>query len=189
MNKAAQATGHSLLALMEADSARFRQQAAECPADLGLWTKLYTVSQIMLSAMQQSRVSSALEEICSNLLGCEQLAIIDISRRTGRIQFLKSQQLSSEKLMAVAEQGPVLESQIQRGTLQVISDKRDEESGKFSQLGITALVPLWLDDESSGCLLLFSLLPQRSGYDIEDREVLRLLATHAGPCLRSEKRG
>jgi hypothetical protein len=174
---------------MEANSTRFRQQAVECPTDLSLWTKLYTVTQVMLSAMQQGRVSSALEEICANLLGCEQLAIIDISRPTAEVQFLKSQQLSSEMRTAVAEQGRLLESQIQRGTLQVISDKRDEESGKLSQLGITALVPLWLDEVSSGCMLLFSLLPQRSGYDLEDREVLGLLATHAGPCLRSERRG
>lgn len=174
---------------MQADSARFRQQAVECPTDLSLWTKLYTVSEIMLSAMRQGRVPSALEEICSNLLGCEQLAIIDIKSATGRVQFLTSQQLSPAMRTAVAEQGHFLESQIQRGILQVIPDKSDEESGKLSDLRITALVPLWLDQESSGCLLLFTLLPQRSGYDIEDREILRLLATHAGPCLRSERRG
>src|SRR5215475_6102408 len=110
---------------MEADSARFRQQAVECPTDLSLWTKLYTVSQIMLSAMHQNRVPSALEEICSNLLGCEQLAIIDISRATGQVQFLKGEQLSSEMRKAVAEHGRLLESQIRRGTLQVTSDKND----------------------------------------------------------------
>jgi len=174
---------------MEADSSRFRQQALECPADLSLWTKLYTVSQIMLSAMHQDRVLTALEEICSNLLGCEQLAIIDISRPTGRVQFLKSQQLSTEMRMAVAAQGRLLESQIQPGKLQVTSDKSHEESVKLSQLRITALVPLWLDEQSSGAMLLFDLLPQRSGYDTEEREILRLLSTHAGPCLRSNGRG
>jgi hypothetical protein len=189
LNKAAQATSHSLAAQMQADSARFRQEALEYPADLSLWTKLYTVSQIMLSAVQQERVPSALEEICSNLLGCEQLAIVEISRATGKVHFVQSQHLSPEMRMTVAEQGRLLESHIQREALQVISDKSDEASVKLSQLRITALVPLWLDEESSGAILLFELLPQRSGYDIEDREVLRLLSTHAGRCLRSKTRG
>lgn len=174
---------------MEADSARFRRQAVERPDDLSLWTKLFTVSQIMLSAIREDNVLSALEEICSNLLGCEQLAIVEISHDTGLVHFRKTQQLSSEMRIALTDQGRFLESQIQQGEIQYRSDENDDNPARLSQLWINALVPLWLDRESSGALLLFELLPQRSGFDTEDREVLRLLSANAGPCLRSKMRG
>lgn len=189
LTKPIQSNCTALLAGMEADTARFRRQAVECPENLSLWTKLFTVSQIMLSAIREDKVPSALEEICSNLLGCEQLAIVEISHGTGLVHFRKAQQLSSEVRMALADYGRFLESQIQQGEIQYISDENDDKAAKLSQLRINALVPLWLDRESSGALLLFELLPQRSGFDTEDREVLRLLSTNAGPCLRSKMRG
>jgi len=189
LNKPLQSNCTALLAGMEADSARFSRQAVESPDDLSLWTKLFTVSQIMLSAIREDKVPSALEEICSNLLGCERLAIVEISHGTGLVQFRRAPQVSSEMRLALADQGRFLESQIQPGDIRYISDEIDDNAAKLSQLRIHALVPLWLDRESSGALLLFELLPQRSGFDTEDREVLRLLSTNAGPCLRSKLRG
>jgi len=174
---------------MEADSARFRRQAVECPEDLSLWTKLYTVSQIMLAAMQEDRVGPALAEICSNLLGCEQFAIVEISEPAGRVKFLQAQDLSSELCVAVVSQAELLQSQIRCGTPQIPSDRTDQDAANLSELEVSALVPLWSEEESSGAILLFQLLPQRSGFDTEDREVLRLLSAYAGPCLRKETRG
>ena len=47
LTKPIQSNCTALLAGMEADTARFRRRAVECPENLSLWTKLFTVSQIM----------------------------------------------------------------------------------------------------------------------------------------------
>lgn len=189
MNNAAQFSIHSLAAAMEAESARFRSQAIECPNDISLWTKLQTVSQIMLAAMREGRVPSALEEICSNLLACEQFAIVEIARATGRVQFRKAHCVPSEMSAAIAERGKLLESQIGLSTPRITTDKSDKSPEELSRMGISVLVPLWSDETSSAAMLLFQLLPQHSGFDTEQREILQFLSTHAGPCLRSPIRG
>ena len=186
LNNVAQLSCRSLVETMEADCARFRRQAIECPNDLSLWTKLHTVSQIMLSAMREAKVSSALAEICSNLLACEQVAIVEISRATAEVHFCEAQRLSSEMRAAIANQGRMLESQIELGKTRITLDKSSKELLGLSRLGISALVPLWSEQRSSGAMLLFQLLPQRSEFDTEDREILQFLSTHAGPCLRSK---
>jgi GAF domain-containing protein len=91
--------------------------------------------------------------------------------------------------LAVAECGRILELEIERATPQIISDRSDKERAGLSRLGISAVVPLWLDGPSIGAILTFQLLPQRSAFDSEDRAVLRLLSAYAGRCLRSRSCG
>jgi hypothetical protein len=189
LNSRGQSTFGAVAAMMEADSAQFQRQAFECPNDLSVWTKLYAASETMLSAMRENKVASALVELCSNLLGCEELAIVDISRADAKVRFLLAEGLSPTTRSGVAESGKTLESQIQPGIPWIPSDKSDHKTPQLESLGVNALIPLWSDTESSGAILLFQLLPQRSGFDIEDRHILQFLATHAGQCLRSRDRG
>ena len=171
--------------MIEADSVQFHRHAVEFSDDLSVWTKLYAVSQTMLSAIHENKVFSAVGEICSNLLGCEEVAIVDISRANGRVRFLAAEGISSSTRKSVAESGRTLDSQIQPGSLRIVSDNDDQRSAQLAHLGVSALVPLWSDEESSGAILLFKLLPQHSGFDTEDRRVLQFLSTRIGQCVRS----
>jgi len=178
----------SLADIMEAGSRDFRRQSIEQGSDLSLWTKLYVANQTMLSALQQRRMSEALVEICSNLLGCEELAIIEINRETGKVQFVTVEGLQKEKTDFVASNGRQVEGRISPGNPYVCADPESTIESELVDSGISAIVPLWVDVRSSGALILFQLLPQRSGFDAEDREVLNLLSIFAGPCLRSQRR-
>lgn len=170
---------------LEAGSAEFLKQSLERTPNLGAWTKLYAASQTLLSAMREERVITALVEICSNLLGCDHLAIVEIERQTATVHFLGEKGLSSERREALVRNDCILEPRIMPGSAWVPSDHGQRDSS-LASLGIGALVPLWRDQRSSGAMLLFELLPRRSGLDAEDREVLQLLSVYAGPCLRSE---
>jgi len=173
---------------MEADSAEFRRQAIACPSNLSVWTKLYAANQTMLSAMREQRVGPALVEICSNLLGCEELAIIEIERTTGEVHFLAEEGLQPEQREDLIQNARPIESRIEPGNPEIASAVRNDPAS-LASIGVTALVPLWTDEGSSGALVLFRLLPQRTEFDTEDREVLQLLSIYAGPCLRSQRRG
>ena len=188
MNDELQHDARSLTEILQAGSADYRRQSIECPTTLSVCTKLYVANQTMLAAMGQHRVAAALVEICSNLLGCEQLAIVKIDRATANIHFLTAEGLQQANRELIANHVRGLEAQISPGTPQVFLDAENESRFELGDSGISAVVPLWTDDRSSGALILFQLLPQRSGFDAEDREVLQLLSIYAGPCLRSQKR-
>jgi len=172
-------------AVLENDAAEFLKQSKG--PDLGAWLKLYAASQALLTAMQQDRVVEALVEICSNFLGCEEVAIVEIGGDPKKVQFLGEEGLSPANRQALIQNGRFLGPMINPGESWIPWDQERSYSPLIPRR-INALIPLWNDEQSSGAILLFELLPQRSGFDAEDREVLQLLALYAGPCLRSQTR-
>jgi hypothetical protein len=172
---------------LENDAAGFLKQSLEPTPDLGAWLKLYAASQTLLSAMPQDRVAAALVEISSNLLGCEEVAIVEIGGDPKTVQFLGEEGLSPENRQGLIQNGRFLGPMITPGECWIPWDQERSYSPLIPRR-INALIPLWNDERSSGAMLLFELLPQRNGFDAEDREVLQLLALYAGPCLRSHTR-
>lgn len=188
MNSQVQRNPRTVVAALEAGSAEFLKQSLEGTPNLGAWTKLYVASQTLLTALQEGQVIAALAEISSNLLGCEHLAIVEIEHPTGTVHFLGGEGLSPERREVLIREEGILESRIMVGRVWISSDHRPDDSA-LASLGISAVVPFWKDERSSAAILLFELLPQRSGFDAEDREVLQFLSRYAGPCLRSQLRG
>jgi hypothetical protein len=187
LHKQAQPGSRPVVDILQADAAEFLKHSLAHTPQLGTWTKLYAASQTLLRAMQEERVLAALVEICSNLLACEQLVIVEIERRTV-VRFLAEEGLLREKREALIQNARLLEPRIAPGAAWVPSDSGQGDAA-LAPLGISALVPLWKDQRSTGAMVLFQLLPQRRGFDGEDRQVLQLLSLYAGPCLRSQVHG
>jgi hypothetical protein len=173
--------------VMEDAAAGFLEQSLKRTPHAGAWAKLYAASQTLLSAMPEARVAPALFEICATLLGCEEVALVEIKGDPAAIVFLVEEQLSADNRRALIQNGRFLQPMISPGEVWIPWDKERCYSSLIPRR-ISALVPLWRDEQSGAALLLFDLLPQRSGFDAEDREVLQLLALYAGPCLRSQSR-
>lgn len=188
MNSQVQLNPRAVAEVLEAGSAEFLKQYLERTPNRGAWTKLYAASQTLLSAMREDRVVAALVEICSNLLGCEHLAIVEIEHQTGTVHFLGEEGLSPERRAALIQSEGILEARIMQGSAWIPSDSCQGDSA-FAPLGISALVPLWRDRRSMAAMIMLQLLPQRHGFDSEDREVLQLLSLYAGPCLRPKHVG
>ncbi len=174
--------------LLEASAADLRRRISECPSELSVSTKLYTTQQIMLSAIRENCMTAALVEICSNLLGCEQMAIVKIDNETRTLDFIHQVGLSPEQHEALIQNGALLHSRLVPGVAEIPSKEREEDASLLA-LGINAVVPLWADERSRGAMVLFELLPQQFEFDEEAREVLRLLSIYAGPCIRSQNVG
>ncbi len=172
---------------LENAAAGFLQQSRGRTPDAVVWTKLYAASRTLLSAMREARVGAALAEICATLLGCEEFAIVEIKGEPAVVQFLGEEHLSPENRRALIQNGRFLRPLISPGEAWVPWEQERCYSPLIPRR-ISALVPLWRDEQSGGAMLLFELLPQRSGFDAEDREILQLLALYAGPCLRSHTR-
>jgi hypothetical protein len=179
------------LASLERDlrqlSLRYMRQAVELPLnhkDQAVRAKLYAAANALQQAVREGVVADAIFEIGSNLIGCEQMALL-MSERQGRVAFAASTGFHPKQVEAIRrnakrilEEAPADSIYIQTGA---------EDQSFLSSLGITARIPFRLDSMTKGAIILFDLLPQRNGLDSGDRELLTLLCAYAGPCLASNK--
>jgi hypothetical protein len=180
------------LALLERDlrhlSVRYMKQSVELPLnhqDQAVMSKLYAAVKVLQQAVGKGAAADAIFEIGSNLIGCEQVALLVTSEQQDQVAFIGSAGFDPEKLealrrnaMRIIEENPTDSIYIQTGA---------EDRCFLSSLGITARIRFRLNREMTGAIVLFDLLPQRSGLDSGDRELLKLLGTFAGPCLAAGK--
>jgi len=134
------------------------------------------------AALRVGDVVKALVEICSDLMGCEQLAIIEVKPDRKSVVFLGQVGMTAEMCATVRNNIGSICSVIERGRVYLDGDQA-RESECLRSLGIAALVPLCKDHHTKASLIMFGLLPQRAGLNSEDREVLKVLEAYAGQCL------
>ncbi|MBZ5508778.1 MAG: GAF domain-containing protein [Acidobacteriia bacterium] len=148
-----------------------------------VWLKLYTASERLRIAVHEHDVLQALLEIGSNLMACEEMAVVTL-QEDGRLSVLASSGLTehrAEALMARAEQ---IAAEVGRGQITIVNASRCGNA-LWSELGIIAFVPVWHKSEPRGALIFYKLLPQRTGFDAADYELLQLLSMYSGACLFS----
>jgi hypothetical protein len=170
-------------------SVRYRRQCSELPLphkeQLAL-AKLYAGARRLCQALREGAVADAIVEIGSNLMGCEQMALLILRDHWTSVAFLGSVGLDLTQLEAMRMNAREIIKEAPEDDIYIESDS--EKPDQFlSSLGITAYVPLWLDSTTRGAIVFFNLLPQRNGLDSADRELLRLLCAYAGPCLSAGK--
>jgi hypothetical protein len=148
--------------------------------------KLYAGAKRLHQAVLEGAVAEAIVEIGSNLMGCEQMALIVARGKRNRIAFIGYVGLNQEQLTSIQMNAKAV---LEEASTDIVYIARDGEKPDplLSSLGITAFVPFWLDYMTKGAIVFFDLLPQRNGLDSTDRELLTLLSAYAGPCLSTGK--
>jgi len=151
-----------------------------------IWSRLYAVTQrlklAVLSGGAES-IADAVVEIGSNILGCEEMAVVSLQSMGHPPTIISSVGLTAVSRQTLKNSGSGIAKEIRRGQVRIV-DKRVPGDEFLASVGITALVPLAQGHIAEGAILFFSLLPQRQGFDSRDREILGLLAAY-GPSLFS----
>jgi hypothetical protein len=174
---------------LQALSMRYRRECAEVsPGDAkhAALAKLYAGAQRLHQAVREGAVADALVEIGSNLMGCEQMAVMVARGKRKNIAFIGSVGLNRKQLKAVRMNAREIIEEAATDSV-YIADDGQRPNPVLQSLGITAFVPFWLDYTTKGAIAFFELLPQRNGLDSTDRELLTLLGAYAGPCLSTSK--
>jgi len=149
-----------------------------------IWSRLFAVTQRLKLAVQdggKSSVSDAIIEIGSNLLACEEMAVLELDTDFGDLSIAASVGLTASQRQTLKAQAKKISVEINRGQVRIV-DARVPGDEFLASVGITALVPLSQGQTTEGAIVFFSLLPQRKGFDSGDRELLGLLAAY-GPSL------
>lgn len=139
--------------------------------------RLGTARKRLASCRGQADVIEAVREIVANLLGSEEMALIDF--RGNEARTLWSFGAHTEKCSPLEHLGEKEMGSMFRGECRV----EDINGHPRSARKLRALVPLRVKDQTLGVLAILQLLPQKSGFDKADMDLLQLLSDEAGKVL------
>ena len=141
---------------------------------------LYVATFKLHGSLERDEVLAAINEIVVNLVGCEDFGVFE---RSGNVLKLISEFPSHPCVIKElpAEGGYVAD--IFKGSGPWIAG-RDPLPASPVPSDVTAVIPLRLRSELTGAVVLFSLLPQKSGsFGDVDIELMDLLTAHAATAL------
>jgi hypothetical protein len=169
-------------------SMQYMRQSVELPFNHEKQTvlaRLYSAANTLHQAVREGLVENAIFEIGSNLIGCEQIALLVMFKQQHRVDFVGSAEFNPKQLdtlrrnaKRIIEEGPADS---------IFIETAGNDRSFLSSLGISARIPFRLDHANKGAIVFFDLLPQRNGLDEGDRELLKLLCAYTGPCLAANK--
>jgi GAF domain-containing protein len=144
--------------------------------------------------IERSEVIAVIEEIVVNLIGSEELAIFELNGETGKLELIDSLGIDPEDLQRVRlnesrieETSEALQEVVKTGQRYVVNSIDGEIVDENS--GLTACIPLVLDDRLIGAIAVFRLLEQKGKRLAPlDFELFDLLATHAASALYCSER-
>jgi GAF domain-containing protein len=126
-------------------------------------------------------VLEAIQEIITNIIGSEELAIFRLEPGGQALTLVRSQGVDAERLRTVPLGQGLIGQTALKGELYVAPTPLRAGEG-FTE-AVSACVPLSLEGRVYGAVAIFGLLPQKQALEGVDQELLALLAEQAAPAL------
>jgi GAF domain-containing protein len=154
---------------------------AESEAQVANLASLYVAVTSMHGALDRPSVLSSVQEIVTNLIGSEEMAIFETDPAQGRLTLLASTGI---------EPGPYQEISVGDGAIGRAAATGERvvrhEGGSLTEDGdaaLTACIPLKVAGRIVGVLAVFRLLPHKGSLDAIDIDLFDVLAAHAASAL------
>jgi hypothetical protein len=148
-----------------------------------MWVRLYVASERLRQAVCQNKVARTILGIGSDLLGCNDMAILEL-QGDSTLSLLAGSGMTGTRRHALAANARAIADAIEAFKLSIANTDTVYDQ-LWSQLEITAFVPVWHENRPRGGIIFYRMLPLRSDLDLADRELLRLLSMFSGPSLFS----
>ena len=172
----------TLVQALERCAAAYRNRCLGTEHPNPMWVKLYVASQRLHQGVRQNEVARSILEIGSNLMGCDDMAILEL-HGASELSLLACAGMTAERRRALAANAGAIASVIEAGQISIVNADTTY-SQLWLQLGVTAFVPV-RHENRRGAVLFYRFLSPRSDLDLADRELLRLLSMFSGPSLFS----
>jgi len=142
-----------------------------------LLERLYAASAGLIQALNDGDVHTAIGEILGNLIGCEEAALFHYNPENRRFALAWSVGMSDETLQQFSKGTGMMWRTVGEGLTQ-FRDRQNESHLQPCEQNLTASVILKSSREVVGVILLFGLLPQKSGFEWVDYQILKFLETY-----------
>ena len=148
-----------------------------------MWVRLYSATERLKQAVCRNNVTRTILEIGSDLMGCNDMAILEL-RGDSTLSLLASSGMNAGREQELSRNAGSIASAIEKRQIS-IANTDTPFNALWSELGIAALVPVWHENKPRGAIIFYRFLSPQSDLDLADRELLRLLSMFAGPSLFS----
>lgn len=145
---------------------------------------LYVATYHLHSHQDPREVESAIAEIAVDLLGASRFVLLLRDRDRFRVSLTRPEGVAPEEIDPLFAGGeyrggePLMDAALADGSLRLAGDEPAAQRGR-----VLAAVPLNVEQEVYGMLVILDLLEQKRGLTLDDRDLLDLLAAHAASAL------
>jgi K+-sensing histidine kinase KdpD len=165
-----------LLGAAEEQTRVFEDRFSEVESQNASLAALYAASYQLHATVRKNEVLQAIQEIVINLLGSEELAVLGFDSRAKLVP-LTSMGVENARMTSLrTDDGLVARAMASKTPELSATDVGDV-------FGMTACIPLVVDERVLAVIAVFRLLPQKQSLDAFDRELCELLGTHAATAL------
>ncbi len=180
--KTNQAQLQEQMAEIEAANQRYSTQYLEVEQRNNDLANLYVASYRLHGTLDREQILTAIQEIVINLIGSEEFGIYEVDQHE-TLSLISSFGLDKEAFRSISIGEGLIGGSAQSGKLYVANGKSPTEALP-SEGHVTACIPLKLDHQVIGLIVVFRLLSQKGGrLESLDRELFDLLATQAATAL------
>ncbi len=162
---------------VEQENRGFSTRFLEVEQENSNLANLYVASYRLHGSVERAEVLEVIQEIVVNLVGCEELAVYELPEGAPALELLASNGIDPQAHARV----PLGDGAVGRAAAS--GEAFVAEGGRAGAGQPTACIPLKLGERVTGAIVLFRLLPQKTGLGPVDRELFDLLATHAATAL------
>ena len=156
---------------------RLREQFVLVEQQNSNLANLYVAAYQLAGTVDRAVVLQSIQEIVANLIGSEEMGIYGMSDDRTTLVLATSFGIDAERYAAV---------RVGEGTIGVAAASGEmyvSPSGTPDEENLTACIPLRIDGEVIGMIVIFGLLGHKPALSDIDREMFDLLAVHAATSL------
>jgi regulator of replication initiation timing len=164
---------HQSLTAIASESQDYMRRYSELESSNTNLANLYVASYQLHGTLDRQAVLTAIQEIVVNLVGSEQFGVFEGNGAS--LSLACAVGLDDPMIVRSRQMDAQVWSEALAGRAYV---RVDETAG-----GLVACIPLKLDNDVSGLIAIFSLLPHKPGIEPLDHELFDLLASHAATAL------
>jgi regulator of replication initiation timing len=164
---------HEKLTAIRDESQDYMRRFSELESSNANLANLYVASYQLHGTLDRQAVLNAIQEIVVNLVGSEQFGVFE--GNASSLSLACSIGLDDLTILRSRETDSQIWSEALAGRAYVRIDETDG--------GLVACIPLKLDNDVTGLIAIFSLLPHKPALEQLDHELFDLLATHAATAL------
>jgi GAF domain-containing protein len=172
------------LEALDAEVSRLRSALAQSRRRASDAAGLYVATHRLHATLDRGQVLQAVEDIVASLLGCEQMAVFEMSGSPPLLVPVSVRGLPPGRLESVRPGEGIIGRAVQSGELWLAGEGAAPAGERPA---LSACVPLKVDGEVTGALALYALLEHRERLGADDRELLELLSTHAATALYASR--
>jgi hypothetical protein len=125
-----------------------------------VYMRLYAACRRLSNAVKQRDATSAVFEIASNLMACEEVAILQVTANHNESSMLDSVGLSERQRRALESHAAQMAAETDKQRVFMAGEKGRDDT-LFASLGIQAFVPLCQNRRVQGAIIFFNTTPAK----------------------------